>query len=111
MSLIAPPNQLPALNKFGHYLGSIVATTTPKDNSDTASSFTIPDGALVLIQPDVACYVSSQYASAAITAANSELMAANEKRTGFLWTGETKIAAKAVSGTVTLKVFLLSTRG
>jgi hypothetical protein len=97
--------QIPALNRFGHYLGTITATTTAKDNSDTAVPFTIPDGGAVLLVPDAACYVSSEKTSATITASNSIPLGANEKYCGFLWAGETKVAAKAVSGTVNVLVF------
>jgi hypothetical protein len=100
--------QLPALNRFGKYLGTIVATTTAKDNSDTAVPFTIPTGAIVACQPDAACYLSSEFPSASISTSNSVLYAQNELVTGFLWGNQTKLAAKAVAGTVNLKVFLLA---
>lgn len=99
--------QIPALNRLGHYLGTITATTTAQDNATTASPFTIPQGVAVLFQPDAACYVSAEFDSSAITSDNSVLLGANEKWTCFLWGDEFTVAALAVSETVNVKVFKL----
>ena len=108
MARLDSNQQIPALSRLPHYLGTIVATTTAEDNSTTADDFDIPAGALVVFQPDAACYVSAEFDASAITADNALLFGANELVTGMLWSTETKLAAKAVSGTVNVKVFLLA---
>jgi hypothetical protein len=102
-----PAAQIPALNRFPHYLGTITATTTAKDNSTTAVPFTIPQGVAVMCQPDAACYLSSEFPAATVATTNSMLIGANERWVGFLWGTETIVAAKAVAGTVNVKVFKL----
>lgn len=105
MALLNTAQHLSTFARFGHYLGTIVATTTAKDNVTTAAAFVIPPGAKLLIQPDAACYVSSQFPAATVAATNSVRFEANDIVTGFMWDDETVLAAKAVSGTVNLLVF------
>jgi hypothetical protein len=99
--------QLPALNGSPQFLGVVVATTT-KNNADTAVPFTIPTGAVLLLQPDTACYLKAATASTGtVTTANGVLLAANEKFTVMLATDEAWVACLAVSGTTNLKVWQL----
>jgi hypothetical protein len=99
---------LHAVERMGRYIGTVIATTTAKDNSNTTgTTFTIPAGALVAVQPDGACYVSGEFPAATITSSNSRLVGANEYVTGFIWGGSSKLAVKAVADTVNCKVFQL----
>lgn len=101
------PSQLEALNGSPQFLGVIVATTT-KNNADTAVPFTIPGGAVILIQSDTACYVrAATAATGTVTTANGVLIAANEKFTVCLHPEESWVAALAVAGTSNVKVFQL----
>lgn len=99
--------QIKRLNSFGHYLGTIVATTTAEDNTTTADDFVIPPGCLLAVQPDAACYISSEFDEGDIDDSNSRLLGANEWVPLFLWPGEDVVAALAVTGTVNVKVFKL----
>lgn len=116
MADISQGNQLPALNRFPRVAGTIVATTTAKDNSDTAVPFNLKAGQIVTLIPDVACYVSCEFASGAITAANGVPVGAGEKFGPFFipavssTTSVVKIAVKSASGTCTCLV-LTNPRG
>lgn len=98
--------QIPALNRFGHYLGTISGSAAT-DNGSTGSPFTIPVGCAVLCQPDAACYLSSEFTHSTISSSNAVLVGANEKWTAFLWSTESQVAMLPVSGTVNVKVFKL----
>lgn len=99
--------QIPALNRFGHYLGTITATGTAKDNGNTSSTFTIPQGISLMLIPDAACYVSSEHDHTTITTSNSTPLGASEKYTAYLWPFETTVAVVTTGGTVNLLVFAL----
>lgn len=101
------PTQLLALNGSPNLVGTIVATTT-KNNSDTATPFTIKPGAAVMLQSDTAVYVrAGEAATLTVTTANGFLLAANEKFTLLLHPDETYLACLAVAGTSNVKVFQL----
>ena len=93
-----------ALYGDGTYAGVIVATATAKNNSDTAAPFTLAEGALILLQPDAACYVEGQSAAAGTAATTDTLLAANERYVLLLKPGQAYVSVKAVSGTVNCQV-------
>jgi hypothetical protein len=90
------------------YLGTIVATTT-KNNSDTASPFTIPAAAKIAVQPDAACYVkvgTESSVTATSTAAKVEANAIYYEATPSTHHGSgAYVAALSVSGTANVKVY------
>lgn len=88
----------------GDYAGVIVATTTAKNNSDTAAPFTLVGGSLVEVQPDAACYVSSKALAASTAATTDRLLAANERFHILLKSDQAYVSVKAVSGTVNCQV-------
>lgn len=99
--------QLPALHRLGHYLGTIIATTSAQDNSSTAVPFVIPTGVSLMVQSDADCYVSAEHDHTALTSANGTGVASKERYTFFLWSNESQLAALAVTGTVNVKVYKL----
>lgn len=94
------------LNGEDSYKGVIVATTV-KDNSNTASTFTLTQGEWYQVQPDVACYVlaGATAAAATLTSSTGVYLDAREKYTLRLVSGA-YIQALAVSGTCNMKVWL-----
>lgn len=89
------------------YAGVIIATTTAKNNSDTATPFTLPKGAKVAVQPDVACYLRMDGTTA--TAATGVLVEANALFEVRLAPGSKTLSAIVSAGTVNAKVFVART--
>lgn len=89
-------------------LGVIVATTTAKNQTDTAAAFTIPTNQRVLIQADAACYILP-VASGAVTAAagalQGVLLDAGEKFEFTMGERLKSLSCVAVSGTVNVRVW------
>lgn len=88
------------------YLGTIVATTTAKNNTDTAAPFTIPRLSRLVIQPSAACYAglikSGATAVSSTTGLKVDADAAYETTTT---SDRVVLSCVAVSGTVNVKVF------
>jgi hypothetical protein len=95
---------LKAIYRDGTYAGVIVATTTAKNNSDTAVPFTLAPGALLQIQPDAACYIEAQSLAAGTAATTDTLVSANERVILQLDSTQAYVSVKAVSGTVNCQV-------
>jgi len=91
-------------------LGTITATTTAKNQTDTAASFTIEPGARIVIQSDLACYVKLVAASGtAATVAGALQVEAYEK---FEFSTGTRLQYLSVitsAGTANVKVFRVYT--
>lgn len=89
------------------YLGSIAATTTGVDNSNTGTPFTIPDGAAILIQADADVYLSAQATAAATPPATtaSFLLASGGVGQFVMTRAKPYLCARTASGTATVKVF------
>ena len=88
------------------YLGTIVATTTAKNNTDTAATFTIPPLARIVVQPDVACYAGLIKSGGTAVASTTGLKVDAD---GIYETSTTSdrnvLSVVSVSGTVNAKVF------
>lgn len=92
------------------YLGTIAATTTSKNNHSTGTAFNNTGealkGKLLLVQPDVACYVRQVSANdGTASSTNGVKLAADQ--IFYLSMRSTKgwLACVSVSGTVNLRVF------
>lgn len=93
-------------------LGVIIATTTSKNNADTATPFGTTgeylSGRLLLIQPDVACTIAVGSASTVTAASTDVRIEANERVVLNMRDADRYLACRAaVSGTVNLQVFEL----
>lgn len=108
-----PPASVMPLKTYGSptFLGVIVATTT-KNNADTAAPFNSTGRALkgmvLLVQPDVACYViPGTVNTVTVTASNGVKLEANQLHLITMLNDEGWLAALPVSGTCNLKVWEL----
>lgn len=86
------------------YIGSISATTTAKNNTDTAVPFAIPAGKLLLIQPDTAVGVTIGGNATLLT---SLYLAANEKYMVLFKSTDSLLSIIPWTGTSVVKVFVL----
>jgi hypothetical protein len=93
------------LNGEDSYKGVIIATTV-KDNSNTATPFTLTQGEWYQVQCDAVCYVlvGATAASATLTTSTGVYLDAREKYTLRLQSGA-YIQALASSGTANMKVW------
>lgn len=90
-------------------LGVVIATTTSQNNNDTATPFNNTGnglgGKLLLIQPDVACYVATGKTSSVTAATTSKRLEANERHIINMPSDHLFLACRAVAtGTVNLQV-------
>jgi hypothetical protein len=92
------------------YVGKIIATTTPKANTDTSgTTFTLEKGKAYSIQPDAECFITSDVdaasVEAALTAGKGYHIEANALFDHHLPPGHQVIGVMAVAGTVNAPVF------
>jgi len=92
------------------YLGTIAATTTSKNNHDTGTPFNDTDealkGKLLLVQPDVACYVRQADTNAGTASStNGVKLAADQLFYVSMRSNKGWLACVSVSGSVNLRVF------
>lgn len=92
------------------YIGTIVATAAPADNANTSSPFCDSGerlrGKMLLLQPDVACYVrQNAVVNGGVTSTNGVKLAADQLFLTNMRGSKGYLAAVAVSGTVNLRVF------
>jgi hypothetical protein len=98
------------LAKMGspQYLGTITSGAGAKNNSDTAVPFTIPQGALLMLQADAAVFVQPvTTAAGAATVAQGVKLAADEKFLLWLGSSEAYVSAIALAGNPNIKVWHL----
>lgn len=94
------------------YLGTITATTTAKNNTDTAVPFTLEQGARILIQPDVACYVALVSATTgAVTTGTGLLIEAGQPYEIPVGVRLRYLSVITSAGTANVKVFRLYVNG
>lgn len=97
------------------HLGVITATTTAKNNTNTAVPFTLAQGERILIQPDVACYVGfvATTTGAVTSGATGTGLQVEAGQTLELPVGNRLryLSAVTAAGTVNLKVFRLYVNG
>lgn len=108
--LLGTAKLVAVINGSPRYLGTIVATTA-KDNSSTASAFTISAGSTILLQSDTACYVlagtSADQTQPTVSATNGVYLAALEKYQFILPRATALVQAIAVTGTSNVKVWVV----
>lgn len=108
-SRLAGPQLDVALVGSPSRLGVIIATTTSKNNHDTATPFNNTGdaltGKLLVLQPDVACRIKTGSTNATAAAATDLLLEANEKFPLSMPSGHGFLAARAEAGTVNMQVY------
>ncbi len=92
-------------------LGVIIATTTSKNNDDTATPFNDTGsglaGKLLVLVPDVACTIKAGSAATVAAVATDYALEANKPFPLNMPSDAVFLAARATSGTVNLVVFEL----
>lgn len=93
-------------------LGVIAATTTSQNNHDTGTPFNNTGdalaGKLLLVQPDVACYIATGSTSSVTAATTDVKLEANERVYLNMPRAGKFLACRSVSGSVSLQVYELS---
>lgn len=96
--LSSPQQFILALNGKPVYIGTIAASTV-------SANLTVPSGTLLLLQPDVDCFVS---VSTTAVASSSLKVKADDTLTVLVGSADTKVSAITATGTANVKVFSLS---
>jgi hypothetical protein len=92
-------------------LGVVIGTTTSKNNHDTATPFNNTGdalgGKLLVLQPDVACYIAVGSVNTVAAATTDVKLEANERFVLNCGLTHKFVATRSVSGTVNLQVYEL----
>lgn len=97
------------LNGLPEYLGTIVATTTGVNQTNTGTAFTIPSGSGVLLQTDAAVTVAPIVSGTATPPATTAALdlAAGDKIYMVLREDKYILSCRTSAGTANVKVFLV----